>query len=772
MSIRTQKAALLPFLVLAAVPGAAGAQSTSVPGAGSLEEIVVTAQRRAENVQEVPIAITALTSDALAEHHVTSVMDLAGLAPGLDIRRSDNSAIPKIFMRGVGLNDFNPTTASAVAIYEDGVYISSPLSQMAQFFDLERVEVLRGPQGTLYGRNTTGGAINLITRAPGNAFSADSEVRAGNFSSLVVEGGIGGPIVKDVLSARLAVNYEGDSGYVRNRLTGQRGDDAGNWTARLTLKFTPGDLFNGTLMVHYGENHGASIWGHSRQLLPAGPQYADPSTGFCAQAYFYTSNCTDVLGYFNPSPDLYSGDFLFKGRDVVKSFGSALTLQWNLPGLTLVSTTGFFHTQRNDREETDYSPDQLINSLYLQKNQSVSEEIRLLNSDSGPAKWVAGLYAAHDYISNNSWYDILRPLRSAANPDPNGCFLAFGICLFNWPNSQTTNSYAAFGQYDYKITRALTGTVGLRYSTDHKSFEYTSCADFCSIVLIPTVTASKSFNSVTGRLGVEYALTPDFNLYATYNRGVKSGGFFDGQTASPGDLTPYSDEKLNAYELGAKTDWLDHRLRANVAAFWYDYRDLQAYTFVVRNNVTAQTLKNASNARIYGADAELAATPVQHLELTLSAEALHARYIEFITVANPIPQCVGVTVPTTPQCGNYSGNTLPAAPSFSVSTSVRYELPPSVWGGHFSVYLDERTRTKIYYETRNVPRLSDPTRTWVNAEVGWRSAAGRFELGFWGRNIFNETNIIEIDPIEGLGEDEFTMGKPRTYGIYLRAHVN
>ena len=202
---------------------------------------------------------------------------------------------------------------------------------------------------------------------------------------------------------------------------------------------------------------------------------------------------------------------------------------------------------------------------------------------------------------------------------------------------------------------------------------------------------SKTFSSVTGRLGVQYAVNNDVNLYATYNRGAKSGGFFGGQTADVRDLEPFADEKLNAYEIGAKTEWLQHRLRANASAFYYDYKDLQVYTFVVRDGLTVQTLKNASNAHIYGADFELQALPTDRLDLSLALELLHARYIDFVSAQ-----------------GDYSGNTLPAAPSASISAAARFELPGEVAGGHFSAYLDARYRSHIFFETRNIDRLSDP----------------------------------------------------------------
>lgn len=458
---------ILAWLAILAVAGVAQPRpsfSQTADKGAEIPEIVVTAQHRVENVQDIPIAITALTSDTLAEHHVSSVMDLAALAPGLDIRRGDNSAVPKIFLRGVGSNDFNPTTATAVGMYQNGIYIASPLAQMGQFFDVERVEVLRGPQGTLYGRNTTGGAINIITRKPTKEFEADTSVETGNYHSLDVEGGVGGPLIRDALAARAAIRYIGDSGYMTNALTGRRGNDAGQWASRLSFLWTSGPNFTADFILNYGENHGASIWGHSRQLFPATAAATDPVTGFCAAAYFYTSQCSDALGYSNLHSNVYVGDYAFKGRDVVKAFGAGATLTWDLGDVSLISTTGLLHTTRNDLEATDDAPDGLFQSLYVQKAQTWSEELRLQNHEGGPAKWVTGLYYAHDYNSANSYYNILAPLRDPTPTNPSGCDAAVGICDFDWPNSQRVNSWAAFGQLDYTIVKDLTGTLGALFA--------------------------------------------------------------------------------------------------------------------------------------------------------------------------------------------------------------------------------------------------------------------------------------------------------------------
>lgn len=739
--------------VLGALTGASLAGPTlalAQQSAPALEELVVTAQKRAENIQDVPIAITALSGADLQNQHVTSVMGLNQLAPGLQVKADDNAANPKIFIRGVGLNDFNPNTASAVGIYADGVYIGSPLAQMGQFFDIERLEILRGPQGTLYGRNTTGGTINIITRKPTQEFQADANLEYGRFGGTNFEGAIGGGLTP-TLAGRLAANIVHDDGYTENRLTGQFGNDSKRAAVRGSLDFKPSDSFDALLQLRYGRSDGGSILAYNRPLFPVDPTGPEAGPdGFCAPGFFRSGLCTDIAGYANTSGNLYAGDYHLQGRDSVTTRGASATLTWDLGAASLISVSAYDNADRDDHEDTDAGPNNVITARYVAKQNVYSEELRLQsNAKDTPVDWVAGLYYAHDHLSTSSYYDVLRIFRPIfATPDnPDGFNPDLGIGTFGWPYRQNTESWAGFGQLDYHFTSALTGTLGLRYSHDKKDFAYTSTAE--GAIEIFSLAESKDFSSVSGKLGLQYKFSDDVNAYLTYNRGFKSGGFFGGQTADPADLKPYNDEKVDAYEVGVKTEWLDHRLRANLSAFYYNYQDLQVYTLVVRGVITVQNFTNASNARIYGGEAELNASPVEGLDLSLSSAWLNATYQDFASA--------GV---------DYSGNRLPNSPRASFTAAARYEW--AALGGKLSTQLDATYRSKIFYDTRNVERLSDKERTFVNARVGWSSTDGHYEYGLWGRNLFDETNISDIIPIEGLGFDLFAMGMPRTYGVYAR----
>jgi iron complex outermembrane receptor protein len=734
----------------------AAAGQAAAQEATALDEIVVTAQKRSENLQDVPVSVTALTADQLKDQRVGDVLALSGLSPGLQIKTDDNAANPRIFIRGIGVNDFNPSTASAVGVYVDGVYVASPLAQMAGFYDLQQVEVLRGPQGTLYGRNTTGGAINVTTKKPSDTPEGDLAVDYGRFNALNVQGGFGGPIA-DTLAFRVAGLYDKSDGYTLNRLTGNKGNDADRKAVRGALRWTPDDKLTVDVSASYSKSSGGSILTYNRSLVAQTAEAAstadpDPTFGyiFCKPAYYTSGQCTNVAGYANTSSNKYEGDYRFEGKDIVKLFGATSAISYDFGGVTLYSITGYQRAKRDDYEETDANPISIFDARYVAEQDTTSQELRLQSNGATALRWVAGLYAARDNLDNDSHYNVLEVLRL---PDPvnnpTGMDPANSVGVFGWPLHQKTTSYAAFGQVDYALTPKLTLTGGLRWSQDKKTFHYVSDVDYGLLTLFE-YDNQKTFSSISGRVGLRYAITDDANVYATYNRGTKSGGFFSGQTTDPADLGPYRDETVNAYEAGAKSEFLDRRLRVNVSAFYYDYKDLQVYTVIQRNGLPVQLFTNASKARVYGGEAEIEARPMAGLSLTLGASLLNAEYKDFQSLGD-----------------DYSGNTLPSAPRTSLNGAARYER--AVGGGKLITQLDFTYRGKVYYDTANTERLSDKARTYVNGQVGWAFADGRYELGVWGKNLADTTNISDITPIAAFGFDVFSMGPPRTYGVYFRA---
>ncbi|MEA1647516.1 TonB-dependent receptor [Nitrospirillum sp. BR 11164] len=748
---------LLSGVALGALHGTARAQSAAPADAdGVLQEIVVTAQKRAENLQDVPVAITALTAETLEKTGVRDVQDLPALTPGLQIKTSDASANPKVFIRGVGLNDFNANAAGAVGIYSDGVFVASPLAQLGQFFDLERVEVLKGPQGTLYGRNTTGGAINITSRQPTFETTSDGSLEYGRFNSVKAEAGVGGALIPGKLAVRLAGVYERDDGDTYNRYYNDYVNAVNRWGGRASLLFTPSDDLSVTVQFHGGQNRGDSRSFQSRPLIPQDASAAGPG-GLCAPGFYASGLCTDALGYADTDNNPYAGAYNIKGQDKVDTWGASVNVRWDLGKATLYSITGFDSAERNDLEDTDASPNNLLTSTYKATQHDVSQELRVEAPLGDRLRAVAGAYFLHDYLNTSSQYDILRDLRPLfiTDDNPTGFSLENNVATVGYPYSQISDSYAVFGQVDYQLTDMVTLTGGLRYSQDDKDFHYRSTVE--QVVDVLDYAASKSFDSVSGRASIQVKPTDDVMLYASYNRGYKSGGFFGGYTRDPADLAPYADETLDAYEVGAKTELWNKRLRLNAAGFYYDYSNLQVFQIVTRDGIPTQTFNNAANARLYGVDADVTLVPLKGLEISLGGEYLNSEYQNYVSEGETL-----------------TGNRLPSAPRWTLSGLVSYDQPLDGAGGKdagtLNASINVSYRSLVYFDSHNLSRLSQSGYWLTDARLGWTAPNGTISLGLWVRNLFDQTYIMDINNLDSFGLDSISMGSPRRFGGYLSWH--
>ncbi|MDE1146784.1 MAG: TonB-dependent receptor [Azospirillaceae bacterium] len=747
---------LLSGVALGVLNTAASAQQAPAELGDGLQEVVVTAQKRAENLQDVPMAITALSAQTLEKMDVRDVQDLPNLTPGLQIKTSDASANPKIFIRGVGLNDFNANAAGAVGIYMDGVYVASPLAQLGQFFDLERVEVLKGPQGTLYGRNTTGGAINVTARQPTFDTTSDGSLEYGRFNAVKAEAGVGGAVVPGKLAIRIAGDYERDDGDTYNRVSDSYVNAMNRWGGRVGLLFTPSDDLSVTVQLHGGQNRGDSRYTQARPLIPQ-TAAATGADGLCAAGFYATGQCTDALGYADTDNNPYAGDYNLKGEDKVDTWGASVNVRWDAGKTTLYSITAFDTAERDDVEDTDASPDSLIHSTYKATQHDVSQEFRVEAPLTDKLRGVAGVYFLHDYLTTTSEYDILRDLRPmfVTDDNPTGVSLDNNVALVGYPYTQITNSYAAFGQVDYQLTDMVTLTGGLRYSKDDKDFTYRSTVE--EVVDVFDYANSKSFSSVSGRASIQVKPTDDVMVYASYNRGYKSGGFFGGYTRDPADLAPYADETLDAYEVGAKTEFWDKRLRVNAAGFYYDYSNLQVFQIVTRDGIPTQTFNNAASARLYGVDADITLAPLKGLEISLGGEYLNSEYLDYVSEGEEL-----------------SGNRLPSAPRWTLTGLVSYDHPLDGVGGKengtLNAVVDVSYRSMIYFDSHNLSRLSQPGYWLTDARLGWTTPGGTVSMGLWVRNLFDKTYIMDINNLDSFGLDALSIGSPRRFGGYLQWH--
>lgn len=742
----------LSCAMLALSAGVAAAQ-TSAQDSTAIEEIVVTAQKRAENLQDVPVSVTALTSDALAARGVNNVLALNNLAPGMRISAADAAANPKIYIRGVGLSDFNPNASSGVGVYVDGVYIGSPLAQMAGFFDLAQVEVLRGPQGTLYGRNTNGGAINITTKRPSQTFGADASLEYGSFNAVTADLGVGGPIVADKLAFRVAAQYVKDDGYTYNRVTGHDLNAADHWAGRLSLLYTPSEDFELLTQANRYVNRGDATAPAHRALFPATAAAAGPD-GFCAPGAYASGQCADLLGYADTDNNTRAVDANQEGKDKVDLFGASSQATWRLGGVSLVSVTAWQWAHRNDLENTDASPLQMVEINYRSRQHQFTQELRLQSNDaSARLNWVLGAYYMDEKVQDNTRQDVLRDLRPLfmTPENPTGLSLENSVATFGYPYTQKTKGYAVFGQADYKLTDRLTGTVGLRWSADDKSMDYRSQAEDGLIVIL-TSKQSKTFSAVSGRLGLRYELSDDTNVYATYNRGYKSGGFFGGLATTAGEMEPYDNETLDAYELGLKSEFFDRRVRLNASAFYYDYKNQQVFAQTTRNGLTVLVLDNAANSKVYGGEAEITARPIQPLTLTAGVSLLHAKYGDYFTEGK-----------------DFTGNWLPQSPKVTFNAAATW-VAPLENGASIVANVDANYSSKVYFDNSNADRLSQDAVWIAGAQLSWRSPDQKIEAGAFARNLFDKTYTVAISNIDSLGVDLLSYNRPRSLGVFLRYH--
>ena len=729
--------------MLLAYPAFAQDEPTASPNdeATGIAEIVVTAQRRSQNVQDVPIAIAAVDAVGLKEAGIRDPRDLTLLVPSLSMQSGTAATTTSLFIRGVGIGDFNSNTTGAVGVYVDDVFLGANAGKLFNLFDSEGIEVLKGPQGTLYGRNTTAGAIRFSSRKPTNDFSADASALYGRFNELMLEGGIGGPIVADRLKVRVSGLYNRRDGTTFNRVTGNRVNDVDLWAARAIVDVTPSDDVLLRLSIHGGANRGSA-----RQFQHRGQGF----DFFGNPAVLPDGTPLDGLGYADTDGNIYAGDYDLEGQERVDVFGASLTSEFKLGDVTLTTISAYEKVNRQTLEDSDASPNDILTALYVDRPRQFSQEVRLQSDSGGNLTWIIGGYYFHDKLTTDSSFDILRALRDPTAP-LNGFDPANSIGVLRYPYIQKTDSLAAFGQADLKLSENLTATLGLRYSSDKIDFDYSSFFDENGfIVPIIETEQTKRFNDLSWRLALTYQ-GKDVLVYASASKGYNSGGFAGGASTDPLQVQPFKSEKLYAYEVGFKSDLLDRKLRFNASAFYYNYLDLQAFVFDTSGIVPVQRKLNAGNASILGLEAELTAKPIDALELFVATTLLDSKYKNFIGLAGT----------------NFDGNRLVNAPSLALSAGATLTVPVGDKGS-VRAHAALAYTSAIFLYPDNLASNRVAGHTVVNARLAWKPASDRYELALWGKNLTGEEYITGIFPV--ITMDQLNYNEPRTFGVQLSVH--
>ncbi|MDA5192585.1 TonB-dependent receptor [Govanella unica] len=705
-----------------------------------LEEIIVTSQKRQERLQDTPLSVTAFSGAAIKELGLTTSTDLAQQTPGLKIGTPVGEGNnPSITLRGVGLNDFNDNNESPVAVYIDDVYMGSLAGQTFQMFDLERVEVLRGPQGTLYGRNSTGGLINFISKRPTKEMDVYLEGSYGRHNDVRIETAIGGPLTER-LQARASLAYTRADGYVTNRAGPDRNEKE-NLAYRLQLNADFTDDVSLLLNVHGARSHvKAPVYQHQGTGLDYN---GDPCSIGQAQA----GQCTDFFGYQDTDGDPFAGAYDRNGRFNLDTKGGFANLTWDFTDkITMTSITSYDEVKKLHEEDTDMSPFDRVDPTFRLKAHQFSEELRL-NGDMGSVKWVAGGYYYHQKVN------MPQDLRFGVDLDPTFFLQTLA--------KQKTSSIAGFGQVEWEFVPTLSLLAGLRYTKERKTYDYTQVDVLGSPELsgVPG-TVLLDFNQATdgdlavfdkgiwsGKGGLNWKPNDDILVFASVARGFKSGGFNAGFTSAGPEDIKYNDERLTSYELGLKSTFWDGRARFNVTGFYYDYKNLQALTF----RDFSSFITNAANATVKGAEFELVANPLEGLDVNLGLSLIDSK-VDGLTGAD------GETV---------NNRRLVLAPKTSFNALVRYSVPFEN-GSSLAAQVDMSYQTSIYFDIFNQPLSRGKGYDIWNGRLTYKFPGEKLELAVWGKNIFNKKYLVyTFDFTEQFGFNQLFYGQPAWYGATL-----
>ncbi|HVO45225.1 MAG TPA: TonB-dependent receptor [Steroidobacteraceae bacterium] len=709
--------------VLGALAISPGAMSEDTSGdSDKLAEIVVTAQKREQNLQDVGTSVTAFDTNTLERLGLRDVTEIAGQVPGLQYNQF-GATVTIYNLRGVSQNDFSDHQEAPIAVYADDAYIASTGALAGSLFDLQRVEVLRGPQGTLFGRNATGGLIQYISNQPTDHLDGYLDLTGGNFGRIDSEGAIGGPLT-DTLSGRasFATNYH--DGYITNRIGPSIANEK-QYAGRIQLTFKPADNTEFRLKVHGVTNDRETAGNYS---------WASAQPDATGRGVF-TPGQPDDFGYTNPSTDPFNQAEDRRGLFNRTVFGTTLHGIWKTDLFTLTSVTDYLHVMKRYGEDSDVSPNPIFNYDVLYHYHQLSQELRLNGALEG-FRWVGGLYYLDYHSRDIGTTDLIQPI-------------GFGKADF----SLSTSSPSLFAQTEYDFTRQLTLITGARYTYDDKKFYYNYVCVNCpqSLTYNPGTYpgAARTFNIGTGKVELDYKPVEDVLAYASWNRGAKGGGW-SAPTAGPVDpLTlPYNMERLTSIELGFKSTFWDGRARLNGSIFHYDYKNYQGFFL----DVATQVVENV-DAHVKGGELEFAVVPVHGLNLQLGVSHLES-------LVPHVPTPAGDIVPAE----------MPQAPHWSFNAVARYEWP--LLGGIASVETDAKWNSRQYLELINAPVDLQSSYALINGRAGFGTSDNRWQVDAFIKNAANKFyRMYNLDLSGFIGVNQGVYGPPREYGLEIRYHI-
>jgi iron complex outermembrane recepter protein len=723
------------LLSLALPVYSAWSQQTDLPSSNNsepqLEPIIVTANRRQENLQSVPISIDVVRADQLAVAGVADTNELGSVIPGLSFQTSLNGMQPHL--RGIGTTAFNPGEENSIATYLDGVYIASLSGGYLELSNIEQVEVDKGPQGTLFGRNATGGVINITTKDPQQQLGGQASVSYGNYDTVITNDYITGGIT-DTLAADLAIHVSDQlDGYGKNLYDGEDVNKSSDWAARSKWVFTPNDANKIALAVDYERtdndvlSSGRPIPGYATNWGPGAPY----PTG---QPYLFNGSPWDIASTTDPI-------YRFSQSGVALSDQS----DWSFAKFTNI--LAYRQDNHFDLWSVQPAPTPAQVAYWYIKDWQVTEEPQLASTAGSTIKWVGGLFFMDDAAN----MDPLVTYGTATTPPP--------LSALYFHSVETSRSAAAYGQATTPIPwlGSTNFTAGLRYTAERRGID----GNF-ALVFEPPIPESQqsyvqdhqTFKKLTWRFALDHQFTDHILAYISDNRGFKSGLY----GTIPATVPAVQPEVIDAYEAGLKTDFLAQRLRLNTAFFYYNYSDLQ----VSVANRASVSLENGAKAKIYGVDLDLEAKVTEHLTINVGGEWIKDYFVSFNNATFFIPQTVAQGGGSVLEVGNAAGKSLPYTPNYSLDVRANYTQPLPYGVLDYNLTY---SYSGVWFPNAD-NNLRSPISNLVNSQLGFTFPDSRTRMAAWVKNLTNQAVPMYLQSGSNPGGYSFEIEQPpRTYGV-------
>lgn len=769
--------ALCSGMYIAITSGQALAEEDTV---SQLEEITVTARKREESLQDAPLSVTAFSTEGLEVRGIRNFINISAYTPNVDIthgKGDGGSTNAAVFIRGVGQNDFIFPTDPGVGIYVDGVYIARSIGGMMDLADVERVEVLRGPQGTLYGKNTIGGAINVVTSRPDGELNGRLKLTAGQREHFDVEANINFPIIEDVLSGKIAAVSKNQKGYSKRVTSDLDLGDTNVDAVRAGLNWIASEDVTVYLSFDYSRIRQNGVPG---KLLGT---FDSPGSLYGLYNAVAAPMVAALLGlppgsilddrYVTDSPFLSYGTD--PSRDENDTWGIGANIDWDInENVTLKSITSYREMDVITDTDIDYSPFPTSVIHDVQDQKQFSQEFQLSGTASdGKLSWLVGGYYFNEKNNDDNDVGLASGLYQAFEAMP-GAFVPLIpglVCpaappapcaggagnplnaLFdlhlNPVTALDTNNLAAFLHLTYDLSDQLSITLGGRYSYEKKEYFIDSKFLDSGNIITPPTTDEQTWSKFTPKIGLDYHVNEDVLLYASFSKGFKSGGW-NPRPLSPSEVKRYDQENLTAYEAGIKSRLFDNRMTFNLAGFYSQYKDVQLFSNSVNpdNGSLLLTVDNAGDVDIWGFEAEIVARPLQGLDLNFGLGYMDNKYINLAA-----------------STGYSIDNKQQNAPKWTLNAGMQYAFDLGQDMGMLTIRGDLNHRGMTFNDPQNSLSIAQPAYTLLNGRVTWDSEDENWQVAFYVQNITDKVYFTSAEYIPAFGVRTAVYGRPREWGM-------